>query len=353
MRVPAEKLKQLCSCCLKSVGCSENEAEFVSNLLVLANLRGHDSHGVGVRLPAYIDGIRAGRIKVREKAKIVKETSTMALIDGKMSLGQVVAAEGMRVAIEKARKNGVGMVSIFNCNHIGRLADYAVMALEYGMIGFVCANSGGKSVAPHGGAKGVFGTNPLCFAIPAGEEEPIVVDLATSVFAAGKLSVAAARGEQLPQGVLLDSTGHPSTDPNAYSAVPKGVLLPFGGLVGYKGYGLSMVVDILSGALSGSGCASHAHTNGVFMMVLDVNVFRRFEEFGGNVDQVIRECKTVPVAPGYRGLNGEEMILIPGEPERIAEKENTAMMIYVDEPTWNRLAKIATDLGVDIDKLSY
>jgi uncharacterized oxidoreductase len=257
----------------------------------------------------------------------------------------------MEIAIGKAKEHGIGAASIYNCNHIGRMADYACMALEHDMIGFVVGNVGGSSVVPHGGAKGVFGTNPMCYAIPAGEEEPLVVDFATSVFAGGKCSVAIAKGEQMPEGVLIDHEGRPTTDPYAYWAPPgepRGNLLPFGGVVGYKGYGLCMVVDILGGALSGSGCVSGASSNGVFLMALDVSRFRPREEFKADVDKVIRECKAVPAAPGYVGLNGETTVLVPGEPERLAEKVNLERGIEIPEAQWKSILETAKELGVKI-----
>jgi len=349
--VSANRLKRICRAIFKGAGCSDYEAERVSDLLVLANLRGHDSHGAGVYIPVYVSRIKSGRIKPGAKIEVVKETPVMCLLNCNSGLGQVNATRGMEIAIEKAKKNGVGVVSIYNCNHIGRMADYAAMALEHNMIGFIVGNVGGSSVAPHGGAKGVFGTNPLCFAIPAGDEEPIIVDFATSVFAGGKLSVAMARGEKIPEGILFDHEGRPTTDPAAYWVQPRGPLLPFGGIVGYKGYGLCLVVDILGGALSSSGCTSLANTNGVFMMALDIARFRPIEEFKADVDRVIRECKATPAAPGYVGLHGEKEVLVPGEPERISEERNRRDGIYIDETTWNRVVETAKEVGVDVEKI--
>jgi len=345
------KLQKIAFAVFKAVGCSEYEAKRVSELLVLGNLRGHDSHGAGVYIPTYTQRIRQGSIIPGAKAEIVTETPTMALINGNKGLGQVNATRGMEIAIEKAKNSGIGAVSIFNCNHIGRLADYASMALEHDMIGFLMANVGGSSVAPHGGAKGVFGTNPLCYAIPAGKEEPIIVDLATSVFAGGKLSVAVARNESLQEGVLIDHEGRPTIDPSAYWEKPRGSLLPFGSLVGYKGYGLCLVVDILGGALSGSGCASQARSNGVFMIAIDIAKFRPIEEFKADVDMVILECKKTPVAPGYVGLKGEREVLIPNEQERRAEAKNRREGIYLSDSTWEKIVETTKEVGVDIQKI--
>ncbi len=351
MKIPAEKLKRISVAIFKGAGCSDNHADRVSELLVLANLRGHDSHGV-VRIPTYIGQILVGQMKPNAKIEIINENDVMAVLNGNLGVGQVIATRGMEIAIEKAKKSGVGMVSIFNCNHIGRMADYAIMALEHEMIGFVTANVGPTTmVAPYGGAKGALGTNPLCYAIPTGNDEPIILDIATSVCAAGKVRVAHARGEQVPEGWLIDNEGLPTTDPSVIYDSPPGSILPFGREVAYKGYGLGLVVDILSGALSGSGCGSNAHTNGVFLMALDISNFRPIEEFKESVGRLVEECKSTPIAPGFVGIHGEKKVLIPGDLERIKEEKNRKTGVYVEETTWGRILKAAKDVGVDVDKL--
>jgi len=358
--VSADRLKRIAIAIFKGAGCSDYEAERTSELLVLANLRGHDSHGVGL-IPGYVDGIKRGTTKLGVKIEVVKETPVTALINGNNSLGQIAATRAMEIAIEKAEKNGVGMVSIYNCNHIARLADYAAMALEHDMIGFVTANVGPAGpgrprgeqnvVPPYGGAKGVFGTNPLCYAIPAGEEPPIIFDMATSIWPTGKVRVANARGEKVPEGILLDAQGRSTTDTKAYYGPPRGGILPFGGIVAHKGYGLCLVVDLLSGALSGSGCALKSHTNGVFMMALDVACFRSVEDFKADVDEVIRVCKTTPPAQGFVGPHGEGEVLVPGDPERRAEKKNRREGVFVEDTTWELIAKAAREVGVDIERV--
>jgi uncharacterized oxidoreductase len=346
--ISAERLKRISLASFKAAGCSDKEAERISELLVLANLRGHDSHGAGVYIPVYINRIHSGMIVPGAIPEIVNETPVMALLNGNKGPGQTNATRGMEIAIEKAKNMGVGVVSIFNCNHIGRMADYAEMAVEHDMIGYLTANVGGSSVAP---AKGVFGTNPICYAIPAGEEDTVVVDFATSFFAGGKLSVGMARGTRLPEGVLIDHEGKPSTDPAVYWTKPRGYLLPFGGMVGYKGYGLCMVADILAGALSGNGCASEAYTNGVLMMALDVSKFRSVDEFKADVDKVVRTCRDIPPSKGYVGLNGETEVLVPGDPERISEKKLRKEGIYISEKTWTNMVEVSSGVGVDIERI--
>ena len=351
VKISAEKLEKISVAIFKGAGCSDDEAERVSELLVLANLRGHDSHGV-VRIPSYIGQILVGQMKPGAEIEVVKENNVMAVLNGNLGIGQIMATRGMEIAIEKAKKTGVGIVSIYNCNHIGRMADYAIMALKHDMIGFVTANVGPTTmVAPYGGAKGALGTNPLCYAIPTGNDEPIILDIATSVCAAGKVRVAHARGEQVPKGWLIDNKGHSTTDPSVIYDSPPGSILPFGGEVAYKGYGLCLIVDILSGALSSSGCGSKAHTNGVFLMALNISNFRPIREFENSVRKLVSECKSTPFAPGFVGIHGETEVLIPGDIERMKEEKNRKTGIFVEETTWNRILKAAKDVSVDLDKL--
>ncbi len=349
--ISPNRLKRISVSAFKAAGCSDDEAERISELLVLANLRGHDSHGAGVYIPVYLERIHTGMIIPRAIPEIMKETAATALLNGNKAPGQINATRAMEIAIEKAKKVGVGVVSIYDCNHIGRMADYAEMAVEHDMIGYLTANVGGSTVAPHGGAKGVFGTNPICYAIPAGEEDTVVVDFATSFFAGGKLSIGMARGTQLPKGVLIDHDGNPTTDPSIYWTKPRGYLLPFGGIVGYKGYGLCMIADILGGALSGNGCASEAYTNGVMIMALDISKFRNIDDFKADVDKVVRLCRNTPPSKGYLGLNGETTVLIPGDPERISEEKNRKKGIYISENTWANMVKATKKVGVDIDRI--
>jgi len=202
----AEELRKLGASIFVALGTPEEDAELVSNLLVEANLTGYDSHGM-IRLPIYARGIKMGAVKPGAEIKIVKETQSTAVVDGGWNLGQVVAKYAMRLCIEKAKENVVGLVTVRNCMHVGRLNTYAEMALEHNMIGVTSVNS--KSyVAPFGGKTRQLGTNPLCFAIPAGSEPPMVLDMATSVWSRGKVMVRLVRGEKLPEGVIMDAEGN-------------------------------------------------------------------------------------------------------------------------------------------------
>jgi LDH2 family malate/lactate/ureidoglycolate dehydrogenase len=197
---------------LKAAGASDEEAEIVTRFLVNANLAGVDSHGVVPNLTVYLQGLRSGTIKTRAKIEVRMDGPSTALIDGNWGFGQMTCSKAMEIAIDKARKTGVGAVGIFNCNHIGRLAEYAQMAVDNGMIGFITANCE-PYVAPYGGRTPVLGTNPLSYAIPAGHENAVIVDYATSAAAEGKVRAVLFKGEQLPSGWIVDQHGRQSTNP--------------------------------------------------------------------------------------------------------------------------------------------
>ena len=207
----ANQLRTLSASIFIALGTPEADANLVADLLVEANLTGFDSHGV-IRMPIYAKGIKTGAVKPSAEIKIVSETPSTATIDGGWNLGQVVAKYAMNVCIEKARKGVVGLVTARNSHHIGRLNTYAEMAMAQDMIGVVSVNSN-SAVAPYGGKSKQLGTNPLCFAIPSGEEPPMILDMATSVWAQGKIMVHQARGEKLPEGVFMDPEGNPTTNP--------------------------------------------------------------------------------------------------------------------------------------------
>ncbi len=347
--ITAEKLKELSFRIFRAAGASDYEAEVVAEMLVKSNLAGHDSHGV-IRIPQYVERIQNGEIRVNAEIRVVRETGTTALIDGNWGFGQVVATKGMEIAIRKAEENSVGIVCAFNCNHVGRLADYATMAIKHDMIGVVTVNDGGANphVAPWGGCTPILSTNPLCFAIPAGKENPIIVDFATSVVSAGKVKVKLNRGERTPEGWLIDANGNPTTDPKVLFYPPKGSLLPFGGIVGYKGYGLSIVVDVLSGALSEAGCSDPHEardSNGVFMMAIKISSFTSIDRFKEKVDKLIKDLKSSKLAPGF------SEVLIPGEPECKEETKRLKEGIFIEDKTWNQIMDVVRRLNVELSDI--
>ncbi|MGQ9514056.1 MAG: Ldh family oxidoreductase [Thermoproteota archaeon] len=336
----AEELQKAAYQIFRKLGAPEYNADLVSKLLVKANLVGHDSHGI-IRIPLYVNRIRRGLLDPKAEIRIVKERGSMMVVDGCWGFGQVVAWRTMEKTVINAKKCGICISAIFNCNHIGRLADYTSIPLSHSMIGFAMCN-GPARVAPFGGTERLFNPSPLSIAIPALEEKPIILDISTSVVAEGKLMVKRKRGERVPEGWILDKDGRPSVDVEDY--FKGGSILPLGGAVGYKGFGLALVIDILGGILTGTGSASSPdfkNGNGVILAAIDVSFFRDVDVFRREVDSLIRRVRESKKAPGV----GE--ILIPGEPEAREEARRMKDGIFVEEETWKEIVDIGRSLGVD------
>lgn len=318
-------------------------AAWMATLLVRANLRGHDSHGV-IRVPQYVASWKKGEADPKAEPVVVQDGPATALVDGKGGFGQIVAQRGMEVAMAKAAAIGVAAVGVYNSNHIGRLADYTEMALERDMLAFLAVNAGGagQRMAPWGGRAPRLSTNPFAFACPTGSAVPISFDVATTVAAEGKVRVKRNRKEQTPPGWLIDADGKPTTDPNALYGKPEGSILPVGG---HKGYSLALMVEVLGGIMARAGHSRENPgpvMNGIFMVVVDIARFVSPQNFRSEVDDLIRYLKTSPVAPGA------SEIMYPGEPEARAEAERRQKGIFVEEETWGQIAQAARDLGVAV-----
>jgi len=337
----AEQLENMGAEIFVAAGAPAEEARLVSKFLVKANLAGHDSHGV-IRIVQYVNAIERGDIKLGAEIKVMRETSSSALLNGNWGFGQVVAKRAMEMAIEKATESSVGTVCAFNLYHIGRLADYTAMALEKDMIGIAMANSR-KVVAAHGGSERVLSTSPVSYAFPTGKESPFALDIATSVCAEGKVRVKLHKGEKLPDGYIIDRDGNPSNDPE--DLYRGGAIMPLGGdSLGYKGFGLALVVEVLSGILSNAGCAYEAgkRGNGVFFQAIDIDSFMPVNEFKRRIDNLIQTAKSSKLRPGFHE------ILIPGEPELRTERERLEEGIYVPDKTWEEIKSIGTKMRLDL-----
>jgi uncharacterized oxidoreductase len=318
-------------------------AAWMAKLLVRANLRGHDSHGV-IRVPQYVASWKKGEADPKAEPVVVQEGPATALVDGKRGFGQIVARRGMEVAMAKAAAIGVAAVGVHNSNHIGRLADYTEMALERDMLALLAVNAGGagQRMAPWGGRAPRLSTNPFAFACPTGGAVPISFDVATTVAAEGKVRVKRNRKEQAPPGWLLDAEGKPTTDPNALYGKPEGTILPVGG---HKGYSLALMIEVLGGIVARGGYSRENPgpvMNGIFMMVLDIGRFVAPQNFRAEVDDLIRYLKTSPPVSG----GGE--ILYPGEPEARTEAERREKGIFVEDETWRQIEQAARDFGVSV-----
>jgi hydroxycarboxylate dehydrogenase B len=320
--VPAETLEQLAARIFVAAGVQEDHAAHVARHLVKANLSGHDSHGV-IRIPAYLQQIKNGRIDVTTRPEVVQERAGTAVVDGKKGFGQVAASFALDVAIRKAGETGVGAVSVRRCNHIGRLGDYSETAGERGYIAFVTfgtagANSGHS--APFGGAQRHF---------------------ATTVVAEGKIQVARAKHAQLPPGSIVDKDGNPSTEPNDFYA--GGMILPFGG---HKGYGLSLVAALLGAGLTAEEPSEDGKGGGVFVMAIDPRAFADEAAYTGTVDAMAASVRSVPPAPGFQN------VLLPGEPEANSRAQRSKEGVPVPADTWDAIAGAASEVGVEMPALA-
>jgi L-2-hydroxycarboxylate dehydrogenase (NAD+) len=244
-RFQSRDLESFVARALTAVGLPASDAEQVAQLMILADLRGSDGHGI-FRLSQYIRRIRAGGMNLRPNIHVVQETDATALVDGDNGMGHLVMRFATGVAIEKAGRSGIGWVGVQRSNHAGPAALYAMMPLEHNMIGIYLAVGSANHMPPWGGVELLLSTNPIAFAIPASEEPPIVLDIATSVAAYGKVKTKAQRGEQMPEGWMINAFGKPLTDPKR---AEEGFLLPIGG---YKGYGLALIFGLLAGTLNGA-----------------------------------------------------------------------------------------------------
>jgi uncharacterized oxidoreductase len=341
--VDSAKLEQLTRDIFVARGVPAGDAIWIATLLVRANLRGHDSHGV-IRIPHYVRAMKAGEVNPTPAIRVVRETPTLALVDGDLGFGQVVARRGVAIAIEKAKAQGLAAVTLRRTNHVGRLADYAEMAAAEGLIGMLWVNAPmALNVAPWGGAARRLGTNPHAIAVPGPQGTVAVsLDFATSVIAEGKLKVKLNRGEPVAPGIMLNAAGRPSTDPREFYAEPPGSLLTMGA---HKGFGLSLAVEILGGILSGTGGARPHRgpvQNGTLMVCLDVSRFLPLEEFHAQVARLVDFVRSAPLA------TGAEEILIPGEPEARMERDRRARGVPLDEETWRQVAACAAEVDVTV-----
>ncbi|MBI4530806.1 MAG: Ldh family oxidoreductase, partial [Candidatus Latescibacteria bacterium] len=340
-----DTLRQIGYALFEAAGCSHDDARTVTDHLIESNLFGHDSHGA-IRFYDYIRAIREGRFHPTAKPQIVRETPCTSVVDGGGALGQIGAGLAMRLAIQKAKEHGIAAVSVRNTSHVGRVGAYPLMAAREGLIALAFANAGrlGYQVAPFGGIDGRLSTNPIAFAAPRRNADPILVDVTTSVVAEGKIRVAINEGKSVPEGWIIDHEGRPTTTPKDFKADPPGAILPMGGVVAHKGYGLSCVVELLGGTLSGEGCAAGSRqmkSNGVLFTAYHIEHFTDLETYYNEVEGLIRHVTSSRTAPGFTE------ILIPGEPEFRTARRREAGGIDIDETTWAHITDAAKTLGVD------
>lgn len=339
--IEAGRLEQVTADIFAARGVPRDDARWVATLLVRANLRGHDSHGV-IRVPHYVAAMKRGEVNPTPRIAVEVDTPVLARVDGDLGFGQVVARRGVEIAIDKARAHGLSAVTLRRTNHVGRLADWTEAAAAAGLIGLAWANvPKALNVAPWGGAARRLGTNPHSIAVPGpGGTVAMSHDFATSVIAEGKLKVKFARGERVAPGIMLNGAGEPSTEPREYYATPPGSLLTAGE---HKGYGLSLAVEVLGGILSGTGPAQPEQGpvhNGTLILCIDPARFLPPGDFHAQVAALFGFVRSAPLAAGAKE------ILIPGEPEARTERERRANGIPVEDETWRQIRECAAEVGV-------
>jgi len=342
--VSHENLHAFCVGCFRQLGLDQADAQIISDNLIFANLRGVDSHGV-LRLKIYADRLRANGIDGRARPRVVSQEASSALIDAGNGMGQVASQQAMQMAIAKAGEAGVAVVVVKNSNHFGAAAFYALQALEHGMIGFTATNAS-PTMAPSGGREARLGNNPLAVAVPAGRQRPFVLDMASGAVARGKIMVARQEGKKIPTTWALDRNGVPTDDPEEAF---HGLIQPLGG---YKGYGLGLMLDLLTGVLSGAG-----FSNGVGMMYQDldrptnsahtfaalrIDRFIALAEFRDRVDDIIERMRSCPRAAGV------ERIYVPGEIEDEVEQRRRAEGIPLGAALEQELKELAGELSMAV-----
>jgi uncharacterized oxidoreductase len=346
--VAAAELTAMTRRVFAAAGSAEAEAEIVADHLVEANLKGHDSHGVGM-IPSYLRNLGGGKAVVNQPGRVVSDSGSMLVYDGERGWGQIVARNATLLGVERAKSAGVAVVALRNAHHIGRVGTYGELCAAAGLLSlhFVNITDQRPAVAPWRGGDARFGTNPLCIALPGpAPDRPIIADMATSRIAMGKVRVARNKGEQIASGTLLDDQGKPTTDLQVMYRRPRGALLTFGE---HKGYALAFICEMLAGAVTGSGTMrperqdAESVTNGMLMIVIDPT---RLVDRAWLMDEIAAMAAYITASPP--GRSGEP-VLIPGDPERANRARRLREGVPIDEETWREIAAAARGINVLIE----
>jgi len=343
VRAKRLQLEEFTASAMRALGLPNEDAATVATLMVEADMQGSDGHGV-IRLAPYAKRILAGGINLKPNIKVVQERTAMALVDGDNGMGHLVMKKATELAIHKARTAGIAWVGSRLSNHAGPASLYALMALQHDMIGLYFAVGNANHLPPWGGLDMLLSTNPIAAAIPTLNEVPVVLDMATTVAAYGKVKAKAQRGEMMPEGWMIDRQGKPLLDPTKSE---EGFLLPIGG---YKGYGLSLIVGILAGTLNGAAMGSQVidfnkdfstTTNtGQAIAIIDPSAFGDITEFKQNVDTLVRELR------GSERMTGVDRIWLPGEQSHEKRLSHEAYGIVLAPSLMKQLNDLAAQLNI-------
>jgi LDH2 family malate/lactate/ureidoglycolate dehydrogenase len=340
-RIPSARLVRFAAEAFVAVGLPPRDAATCAQLMARADLQGADGHGI-FRLPQYIRRIKGGAVNVKPKVRLAREAAGMAVVDGDNGMGHVVMSFAAETAIAKARTAGAAWVGVSRSNHAGPASLYAAMPLEHEMIGLYLAVGNANHMAPWGGVDLLLSTNPIAVAVPG--TEPIVLDMATSVAAYGKVKTAAQRGETMPEGWMVDHQGRPLTDPKRAA---EGLLVPIGG---YKGYGLALVIGLLAGSLNGAAMGSEtvdfnaddttATNTGHAIVALSIAAFGEVDDFKRRVDKLVREIRRSKRMPGV------DRVWLPGEQSRAKRDERSRLGVPIPAALRAGLDKLAAELKI-------
>jgi hydroxycarboxylate dehydrogenase B len=342
--ITADRLRDYAAAILRAAGSAQAEADLVADHLVGANLRGHDSHGIGL-IPIYVRNLKNGALRANQHARLVQDSGAIAVWDGNMGFGQVIASEACADAIERSGEHGVALFALRNTHHVGRVGAYGAQAVAGGrvFIAFVNVITPNARAAPFGGKTGRYGTNPICIAFPATREEgPVLLDFATTGVAAGKIRVAYNSGKPLPPGMLIDGEGNPTTNAADFFE-GAGCMLSFGA---HKASGLALACELLAGALSGSGAIQQSRLgkpaiqNGMFAIVIDPARFGALDAIRAETDAVLDWVKSASPTPDT------DAVKVAGDPEFHTMGNRNAEGIPVDSGTWKELNEAAASVGV-------
>jgi LDH2 family malate/lactate/ureidoglycolate dehydrogenase len=342
-RVPAAQLAEFVARAFVAAGLPEADAQAVAGLMVEADLRGSDTHGV-IRLPLYVRRLRAGGINAKPNIRVISDRASVALIDGDNGMGHLAMRRAAHLAIEKAKATGVGWVGARMSNHAGPAALYVTMPLAHDMVGLYFAVGSNNHLPPWGGSESLLGTNPMAVAVPALQEPPIVLDMAPTVAAYGKVRLKAQRGEPMPVGWMIDRDGKPLTDAKR---ADEGHLLPIGD---YKGYGLSLIIALLAGALNRAAVGREvidfvketgkATNTGQAIMALSIEAFMSPAEFKKSVDGLIRDIRQSQRLPGV------DRIWLPGEQSHAKRLDRSTHGVPMPKALRESLDAVARELKV-------
>ena len=347
MLIQADRLTRLVTTMLERAGTEHANAHICADHLVRANLKGHDSHGVGM-VPAYLQWIKAGRLFPNRRAKVIQDHVAVLVVDGDFGLGAAVGKQTMELAIERAKQTGVACVALRNACHIGRIGTYGEQCADAGLVSMHYVNVVGHepAVAPYGGREPRMVTNPFCCVVPQADGKHIALDFATSAIAIGKVRVAYMKGEPVQENALLDANGSPTTDPGTFfTSGPRGFLLPFGL---HKGGGLQILCELLGGALAGNwtmqpnGNRDYGATiNNMLSIVINPDAFGGRDVYEAEVTAMTDYIRSTQPAEGH------SEVLMPGDVERSTMAARLRDGLYIDDNSWKGIVKAAASVGLD------